>query len=417
MDVIREPLKRGWSNRKKGLVAGGGVLAVVAMFLLLGLGPALPSVPAGTVLVDTVKRGDMTRKISGPGALVAVETRLIPSILPEAQVERLLIQPGAVVKPDSVLLRLSNPLVRQQYEESKLRLEVATAELQALRNQLNDNLLSQESRMAAARSAYAAAKLQAEREGRLAKEQIVSEVQYRKSALMEEQLRTQLDLELKRMRSIPQLNASEVRAKTAQLSMLQRQLDLQKRLVDSLEVKAGIEGVVQEIRVKEGQGVDQGEILALVARQNKLKAEIRVIESQAREVVLGQKVTIDAGSSSVRGTVSRIDPSVINGTVTVEVAFVGEPPKGARANLRVNATIEIDQLKNVLYIGKPAQARENAQVKLYKVDDSGVATSTPVRLGRMSTSTAEVVSGLSEGDRIVLSDASNLTNSGQFKLD
>ena len=161
----------------------------------------------------------------------------------------------------------------------------------------------------------------------------------------------------------------------------------------------------------------ENEILALVARQDKLKAEIRVIESQAREVIVGQKVTIDAGSTSVPGTVSRIDPSVINGTVTVEVAFVGEPPKGARANLRVNATIEIDQLKNVLYVGKPAQARENAQAKLYKVDDSGVATLIPVRLGRMSASTVEVVSGLSEGDRVVLSDASSLSKSGQFRLD
>jgi HlyD family secretion protein len=129
MDVIREPRKGGWSNRRKGLLAGGGVLAVAVMFLLVGLGPALPSVPAGTVLVDTVKRGDMTRNLSGPGALVAVETRLIPSILPEAQVEQLLTQPGAVVKPDSVLLRLGNSLVRQQYDESKLRLEVANAEL------------------------------------------------------------------------------------------------------------------------------------------------------------------------------------------------------------------------------------------------------------------------------------------------
>jgi HlyD family secretion protein len=417
MDVIREPLKRGWSNRKKGVVTGGSVLAVVALYLLWGLGPALPSVPAATVLVDTVKRGDMTRKISGPGVLVAVETRLIPSILPKAQVDRLLILPGAAVQPDSVLLQLSNPLVSQQFDESRLRLDVAAAELQALRNQLNDNLLNQESQVAAARSSYAAAKLQAEREGKLTKEQIISELQYRKSVLMEEQLETQLGLELKRLHAIPQLNASELKAKTAQLSMLQRQLDLQKRLVDSMQVKAGIEGVVQEIRVKEGQGVDQGEILALVARQDKLKAEIRVIESQAREVVLGQKVTIDAGSSSVQGTVSRIDPSVINGTVTVEVAFAGEPPKGARANLRVNATIEIDQLKNVLYIGKPAQAQENAQIKLYKVDDSGVATLVPVRLGRMSASTVEVVSGLSEGDRIVLSDASNLSKSDQFKLD
>lgn len=398
-------------------MAGGGALAAVAMFFLWGLGPALPSVPAATVLVDTVKRGDMTRKISGPGVLVAVETRLIPSILPKAQVERLLIQPGAVVKPDTVLMRLSNPLVMQQYDESKLRLDVATAELQALRNQLNDNLLNQESQVAAARSAYEAAKLQAEREGKLTQDQIISEVQYRKSVLMEKQLGTQLDIELKRRRAIPQLNASEVSAKVAQLSMLQRQLDLQKRLVDSLEVRAGIDGVVQEIRAKEGQGVDQGEILALVARQDQLKAEIRVIESQAREVVLGQKVTIDTGSSSVPGTVSRIDPSVINGTVTVEVAFTGEPPKGARANLRVNATIEIDQLKNVLYIGKPAQTQENAQVKLFKIDDSGVATLTPVRLGRMSASTVEVVSGLSEGDRIVLSDASKLSKSDQFKLD
>ena len=416
MDVIREPFKKSWGVRKKALFICGGVFAFGALLFLWGLGPALPSVPAASVLVDTVKRGDMIRKISGPGVLVAVETRLVPSILPKAQVERLLIEPGAAVKPDTVLMRLSNPLILQQYDESKLRLVVAIAELEALRNQLNDNLLNQESQVAAVRSAYEAAKLQAEREGKLTSERIISEVQYRKSVLIEEQLRTQLDLERKRLRAIPQLNASEVKAKQAQLSMLQRQLDLQKRLADSLEVRAGIEGVVQEIRVKEGQGLDQGEILALVAGQDKLKAEIRVIESQAREVIVGQNVMVDAGSS-VPGKVSRIDPSVINGAVTVEVAFVGEPPKGSRANLRVNATIEIDQLKNVLYIGKPAQAQENALVKLFKVDDSGVAMLTSVRLGRMSASTVEVVSGLSEGDRVVLSDSSSLSKSDQFKLD
>jgi HlyD family secretion protein len=416
MDVIREPFKKSWSVRKKALFICCGALVFGALLFLWRLGPAVPSVPAASVLVDTVKRGDMIRKISGPGVLVAVETRLVPSILPKAQVERLLVEPGAVVKPDTVLMRLSNPLILQQYDESKLRLVVAVAELEALRNQLNDNLLNQESQVAAVRSAYEAAKLQAEREGKLTSERIISEVQYRKSVLIEEQLRTQLDLERKRLRAIPQLNASEVKAKEAQLSMLQRQLDLQKRLTDSLEVRAGIEGVVQEIRVKEGQGLDQGEILALVAGQDKLKAEIRVIESQAREVIVGQNVMVDAGSS-VPGKVSRIDPSVINGAVTVEVAFVGEPPKGSRANLRVNATIEIDQLINVLYIGKPAQAQENAPVKLFKVDDSGVAMLTSVRLGRMSASTVEVVSGLSEGDRVVLSDSSSLSKSDQFKLD
>jgi len=414
MDVIREPSKKRWSAKRKSLAIGVG--AAVVMILLWGPGPALRSVSADSLLVDTVKRGDLTRKISGPGVLVAVETRLIPSILPKAQVERLVVQPGAVVKSDTVILRLSNPLVMQQYDEAKLRLEVATAEYQALSNRLYDGQLNQESEVATARSSYEGAKLQAEREGRLIKDHVISELQYRKSVLMEQQYKSLLDLELKRLRAIPQLNASELQAKSALLSLLQRQLDLQTKLMDSLDVKAGIDGVVQEIRVKEGQGVDQGEILALVARQDQLKAEIRVIESQARDLVIGQKVVIDAGSGTETGTVARIDPSVLNGTVTVDVAFVGEQPKGARANLRVNATIEIEQLKNVLYIGKPAQAKENAQVQLFKVNDSGVATLTTVTLGRASATTVEIVSGLSEGDSVVLSDASELSKYEQFKL-
>ena len=186
--------------------------------------------------------------------------------------------------------------------------------------------------------------------------------------------------------------------------------------MQSLAVKAGIEGIVQEIRVKEGQGVDQGEILALVARQDRLKAEIRVIESQAREVVVGQKVAIDVGNRTEAGTVARVDPSVINGTVIVDVTFDGELPQGARTNLRVNGTIEIDRLKDVLYIAKPAQAQENAQVRLFKVDDSGVATLTEVQLGRTSSSTVEVVGGLLEGNRIVLSDVSELSGVEKFQL-
>ncbi|MBA2239349.1 MAG: HlyD family efflux transporter periplasmic adaptor subunit [Lysobacter sp.] len=416
MDVIRETKSTRWTTKRKGIAAVVGLGVVVVVSLLWGIGPALPAVPADSVLVDTVKRGEMIRKVSGPGVLVAVETRLIPSILPKAQVERILIQPGAVVTPDSVLLRLSNPLVMQQHDEAQFRLELAYAELQALRHQLNDNRLNQESKVAAARSSYEAAKLQAEREGKLTKDQIISEVQFRKSVLMEEQFKTQQDVELKRLRAIPQLNASEVRAKMAQLSLLKRQMDLQRNLVDSLEVKAGIDGVVQEIRVKEGQGVDQGEILALVARQDQLKAEIRVIESQAKEVVIGQKVVIDAGSGSEMGTVTRIDPSVINGAVVVDVAFNGSLPKGARANLRVNATIEIEKLDDVLYVGKPAQSQEHAQVNLYKVNDSGVATLTPVKLGRSSATTVEILGGLAEGDRVVLSDVSELAGAEEFKL-
>ena len=412
MDVIREPRSKGWSARKMGLALGIGAGAVA--FLLWWAGPALPSVPSESVLIDAVRRGAMIRQVSGPGVLVALETRLIPSILPKAQVERLLIQPGTEVKPDSVLMRLNNPLIMQQYDEARLRLEVAAAELRALKNRLNDSMLNQESQVAAAKSSHEAAKLQAEREGKLG--HIVSELQYRKSVLMEQQLKTQLDVEVKRLRAMPELIDSELQAKSAQISLLQRQLDLQKKLADSLEVTAGIEGIVQEIRVREGQGVDQGEILALVGRQDELKAEIRIIESQAKEVVAGQNVVIDVGSGSETGTVTRIDPSVINGTVLVEVAFSGKAPKGARANLRVNATIEIERLEDVLYVNKPAQAQDNAIVKLFKVDDGGVATLATVQLGRTSSRVVEIVAGLAEGDRVILSDIAEMAAFEQFEL-
>ncbi|MCQ4163594.1 efflux RND transporter periplasmic adaptor subunit [Tahibacter harae] len=411
---MREPARKRWGNNKKFI--GLGALAAAGILGIWQMAPALPKVTSDSVLIDTVKRGEMIRKISGPGVLVAVENRLIPSILPKAQVERVLIQPGSVVKPDTVLLQLSNPLIMQQYDEAKLKLQVALAELEALKERLNDNLLNQESQVATVRSQYEAAKLQVEYESKLIKDFIVSELQHKKSKLTAEQLKTQLEIEIKREQAIPQLNASERSAKAAEISLLQRQMELQEKLVQSLAVKAGIEGIVQEIRVKEGQGVDQGEILALVARQDRLKAEIRVIESQAREVVVGQKVAIDVGNRTEAGTVARVDPSVINGTVIVDVTFDGELPQGARTNLRVNGTIEIDRLKDVLYIAKPAQAQENAQVRLFKVDDSGVATLTEVQLGRTSSSTVEVVGGLLEGNRIVLSDVSELSGVEKFQL-
>ncbi|HZP66083.1 MAG TPA: HlyD family efflux transporter periplasmic adaptor subunit, partial [Rudaea sp.] len=414
MDIIRESKKTGWSARKKTAAAGLTAVAVVLIFAWR-LGPALPNVPADSVFLGSVKRGEIVRQVSGPGVLVPMESRLIPSILPKAQVERIVIQPGTVVKADTVLLQLSNPLILQQRDEAQSRLAVAVAELAALKNRTNDSVLTQQAEVARARTQYETAKLQVETEAGLVQSHIIPLLQYRKSQLTEQQAKTQLDIELKRLDALPALNASDLAAKESQVALQRRQLDLEKQLADSLEVKAGIDGIVQEIRVKEGEGVDQGQILAVVAQQDKLKAEIRIIESQAKEVLVGQKVAVEVGNVTAAGTVSRIAPSVISGTVTVDVAFAGDPPQGARNNLRVNGTIEIERLENVLYISKPAQAQENSDVKLFKVDSSGVATLTPVKFGRASVSTIEILDGLSNGDRVVLSDISELPKMDRFR--
>lgn len=415
MDVVRQVSARKLTKPQK-LAIGAGLAVVVAAVSIASLQPALPKIARDAVVIDAVKAGDMVRNISGPGTLVAKENRLIPAILPKARVERVLLLPGTVVKADSVLMHLSNPLIKQQLDDARLRVEVAAAEYEALRARLNDEVLKQESQVSSVRAQYKAAALQMESEAKLIADHIVSELQFKKSTLNAEQLQAQLENESKRLSSLPRLNAAELNAKAAQLQLVKRELSLQEDLFAALTVTAGIDGIVQEIRVKEGQGVDQGDILALISRQDRLKAEVRIIESQAREVAVGQAVLVEISSDKKQGVVSRVDPSVQNGTVTVDVDFTGELPAGARPNLRVNATIQIEKLANVLYVGKPVQGVQGGEVRLFKVDDSGVATLTTAVLGKSSVSTVQVVSGLAEGDRIILSDVTGLPNVEQFQL-
>jgi HlyD family secretion protein len=406
MDIARPDRAREKKTRR--LIYGGAALAAV-LLVTLGLSrlkPAAPSVERATVWIDTVKRGPMLRQVRGLGTLVPVEIRWIPAIN-EARVERIVIQPGTAVKADSVILELSNPALELQALEAESQLRAAEAQYVELRVRLESQRLDQEAAAAQVRASYNEARLRAEADGELAKAGLIADITRQISKVTAEELANRNSIEQQRL----DINDESVKA---QLAVQQAAVDRQRALmrlrrseVDALRLKAGIDGVLQVVPVEVGQRVTPGLNLARVAQPEKLKAVIRVAETQAKDVQIGQKASIDTRNGIVPGHVIRVDPSSQNGTVGVDLAIDGTLPKGSRPDLSVDGTIELERLDNVLFVGRPAQGQPESLVGLFRLDgDSGEASRVKVRLGRASVNTVEIVEGLKEGDQVVLSDTS-----------
>ncbi|HET6604310.1 MAG TPA: HlyD family efflux transporter periplasmic adaptor subunit [Xanthomonadaceae bacterium] len=406
MDIQRTDLKL----RKRRRQIGIGALAVMAV-IAAGIGvarldPAAPSVDRASLWLDTVKRGQMLREVRGPGTLVPREIRWIAATT-AARVERIVARPGAAVEADTVILELSNPEVVEQQLAAEAALTAAEADLVARGMELQSQLLDQRANLASVEADYESARLQVEAERELAQKGIIPRIQYRRSELAANQYKVRLDIEHQRIAKFEQTMAAQLAADRARTDQLRSTAALRRRQAEALQVTAGIAGVLQQVPVEAGQQVVPGTNLARVAKPDELMAELRIPETQVKDVALGQSVNVDTRNGVVPGRVTRIDPAVQNGTVLVDVALEGTLPPGARPDLSVDGTIQIERLEDVLYVGRPAYGQPDAEVRLFRLDpDSGIAHRVPVRLGRASVSLIEVRKGLEPGDQIILSDTS-----------
>lgn len=393
--------------RRRAYYAGGAIVAVALVTVGLSrLEPAPPGVEAANVWKDTVKRGPMLRQVRGPGTLVPEAIQWIPAAT-EGRVERILLLPGTVVTPESVLLELSNPDLELAAREAESELKAGEAETINLRVQLRSQLLTQQSVAASVRAEAQQAKLQAEADEALSHDGLIADLQVKLSRVRAEDLAERSAIEQQRLEINQEAADAQISVQHARVERLRDTWQLRRSRVEGLRVKAGTQGVLQQVPVEVGQRVVPGTNLARVAEPGRLKAEVRIAETQARDVQIGQTAAIDTRNGIVAGRVTRIDPAVENGTVTVDVALVGDLPRGARPDLSVDGTIELEKLDNVLFVGRPAFGQEHSTVGLFRLQVNGAeATRVQVKLGRSSVNTIEVVEGLQEGDQVILSDMS-----------
>ena len=382
------------------------LLALAGLTLGLSrLQPAAPSVERSTVWIDTVKRGPMLRAVHGLGTLVPEDIRWIPATT-MGRVERILSRPGTVVAADAVILELSNPSLDQELQEAVLKVKASEAALANLRVQLTNESLAQQATTASIEAEYEKAALQARVNQQLAEKSLLSSIIVQQSTLDAQQLSARLAIAKRQLESQAESTQSRLAVQQSEVEQARAMMQLRQRQVNELQVRAGFDGVLQVVPVDVGQQVAPGTNLARVANPSHLKAELRIPETQAKDIQVGQPASIDTRNGIAAGTVSRIDPAVQNGTVTVDVAITGELPRGARPDLSVDGTIELERLPDVLFVGRPAFGQEQSAVGLFKLQPDGEATRVQVTLGRSSVNTIEVVSGLVVGDQVVLSDMS-----------
>jgi HlyD family secretion protein len=420
MDIVRDESVKKKKRQKQTLMIAIAVIAVVGATVGIGkLKPALQSVDAGTIWPDTVKRGSMLRQVRGLGSLVPIpdDVRLIPAET-DVRVERILVLPGTPVKPDTVIMELSNPQVEQEALNSDLELRSAEAEFHNTKAKIDSELMSLRASAATVEADYENAKREADQNRELKKIGVVSDSVLRTSLSKEKELATRFKLEQDRIAESSKAIETQLAVQQATIDQKKALTALKHRQKDALKVRAGIPGVLQELPPQVGQRVAQGTILAKVVQPEHLKAELKIPETQAKDIIVGQKAEIDTHNGVVDGTVSRIDPAVQAGTVTVDVKLDGPPPKGARPDLSVDGTITLEKLDNVLYVGRPAFGQEKSSVGMFKLDPDGrTATRVKVELGRSSVNFIEIVGGLREGDQVILSDMSRFDTQERIKLD
>jgi multidrug efflux pump subunit AcrA (membrane-fusion protein) len=419
MDIARPELKQ--KKRRRQIV--GGVVALVFIVLIsIGvsrLKPAAPSVDRSTVWTDTVKRGSMLRQVRGLGSLVPTQedTRQIPAET-EATVTRIRVLPGTHVQQDTILLDMSNPQVEQAAVDAKLQVKAAEAELAALKVKLDSDLMTQKAGAATVSADYHQAERQAETDKELYHLGVISGLAYKASAGKADELSTRHKLEGEKLQINQESIQSQLMVQQARVEQLRTLSDLKQKQLDDLHVRAGIDGVLVDMPVQVGQHVLPGAMIAKVVQPDHLMAELKVPETQARDVQIGEPASIDTHNGVVAGTVTRVDPAVQNGTVTVDVKLTGELPKGARPDLSVDGTIDLEKLDNVLYVGRPAMGQENSTISLFKLDPTGnTATRVPVKVGRASVNSIEILEGLKEGDTVILSDMSRYDNTDRIRLE
>ncbi len=403
MDIVREKKP----NRRRFLYIGGGLAALVGVTVGLSkLRPAAPAVERGTLWMDTVRQGPMVREVRGPGTLVPEQIRWVSAVTP-GRVEKKPVQPGARVTAGTILLELSNPDVQIQLLQAERQLTDAESQLISLKTQLETQRLNQAGVVASIRSQYRDAIRKAAADSDLASRDLISTADYARSRDQAEELTERLQVEQQRLQIYSSNITSQLAVQEEQTKRLKAVADFQRSMVNSMVVRAGSDGVLQELPLEVGQWAISGATLAKVVQPEKLKAVLRIPETQAKDVTLGQGAAIDTRNGIVKGHVMRIDPAAQNGTVTVDITLDDALPRGARPDLSVDGTIEIERLDNVLHVGRPAYGQGNSTVGVFRlIPGTSEAERVRVDLGRSSVNAIEVLRGLSAGDVVILSDMS-----------
>jgi len=415
-DVARDP---AILRRKKQLRVAYAVTAVLAVavvsVVLARMEPAAPAVDAATLWIEPVQRGQLVVEVRGLGSLVPEDTRWLPATT-NGRVERILLRPGAEVEPDTVVLELTDPQTEQQAIDARLALQSAQAQLDELRAQLQSEVLTQQAQVASAEADYRQAELDAVANEQLAELELVSDLIMQQSRLRSDSLKTRWEIESQRLATMTDSNSARLRVQQAVVDQAQAVADLNESRLADLQVRPGFRGVLQQVPVEVGQQVTPGTNLARVADPTRLKAELRIAETQATDVAIGQPARVDTRNGIIEGRVSRKDPAAVNGTVTVDVELLGALPRSAVPDLSVDGTIQLARMDDVLYVGRPAFGQEESTVGLFKVDADNTAERVQVSLGRSSVTNIEILDGLAQGDRVVLSDMSTWDGFDRVRL-
>jgi HlyD family secretion protein len=416
MDVPRKDAnRRKWIRR----IVVVGVAAITIPAVTVGLSrlkPAAPVIEGGSYWPDEVKRGPMIVKVRGLGTLVAEQVLFIPANT-DGRVERIYLKPGAAVTPDTILLTLVNDVLELDALDADYQVKGAEAKFQDTKVTLESATLTQQAEVARIESEYMRAKLQADRDEALFKQQLTAELTMKLSRATAEELVKRLEIEKERLKIRKDSVEAQLAVERANIAKLKAMHQLKKSQIEMLKVRAGAAGVLMEMPVQEGQRVPAGTILAKVSQPTKLKAELKVAETQAKDVILGQYAEVDTRNGIIKGRVIRIDPAPREGTVVVDVKLEGELPQGARPDLSVDGEIETDRLDDVVYVGRPAFGQPNSTVSMFKIDPDGKGASrVQVKLGKTSVNTIQVLDGLKVGERVILSDMSAWDSQDRLRI-
>jgi HlyD family secretion protein len=418
MDIARPEFKE--RKRRRQIAIGSAVIVVVAVLtvLVLRLRPAAPTVERGTVWTDSVKRGSMLRQVRGIGSLVpSQESVLQIPAQTEATVLRIRMLPGSLVTPDTVLMEMGNPQVEQEAVDAHLQWKAAEAEYQSQRRKLESDLMMQKAGAATVSADYNQAQLQAQTDKSLYDLGVISGLAYKASKGKADELTTRNTLADQSLESTQKSIDAQLAEQQAKVDQMRVLAELKQKQLDALKVRAGIDGVLVEMPLHVGEHVSPGTMLAKVVQPNHLMAELKIAETQARDVQIGEPASVDTHNGVIAGAVQRVDPGVQNGTVTVDVKLTGELPKGARPDLSVDGTIDLERLDNVLYVGRPAFGQDNSTISLFKLERDGHdAIRVPVKVGKSSVNSIQVINGLNEGDTVVLSDMSRWDTTDRIRL-
>jgi len=417
MDIKRPAKSKIKKRIRNGALIVIGVAALGGItYGLSKMKPAAPTLDRSTSIIGTVKRGEMVREVKGNGTLVPQVTRWIPAPA-DGRVEKILIQAGTEVNAGTVIVELSNPQMEQQALDATFQVKTAEADAENLKVKLESDGMTQQSQIASIKAEYSQAKLQLDTDEALAKQGLVAELTLKVSRVKVEDLANRVRVEQQRLAISSKSNKAQLNAQQSRVEQLRALAKLKQDQVDALKVRAGTNGVLQQVIVQEGQQVNPTINIARIADPASLKAELKVAETQINDVKEGQSAVVDTRNGLIQGRVSRIDPAAREGTFTVDITFSEALPQSARPDLSVDGTIELERLRNVLYVDRPAFGQAQQTIGMFKLTPDGQeAARTQVKLGRTSVSTVEIIDGLREGDQVIISDTTSMDNYNRIRV-